>query len=316
MASAASWPLAARAQQPAVPVVGYVRSGTRAASAHLEEAFRRGLRSMGFDEGRNVAIDYRFAERRADQLPALIADLIRRQPALIYAGDNPTAVMAKAATSAVPIVFRIGGDPVQLGLVASLNRPGGNVTGVSFLSTITTAIRLQMLREAVPGAATIGLIVNPGNPNAEPDTREAEEAARKLGLELKVAKASSAQEIDTAVASIVQGRVQALVVNGDTLLTNRRQQFAALTLRHAIPAVANTRDFPEAGLLMSYGASNVEADRLGGIYVGRVLKGDKPADLPVQQAVKVELIINLITARVLGLAIPETLLARADEVIE
>jgi putative tryptophan/tyrosine transport system substrate-binding protein len=289
--AAAAWPLAARAQQPAMPLVGYVRSGARTASAHLEAAFRQGLHSTGFEEG-----------------------LIRRQVALIYAADNPTAVAAKAASPTMPIVFRIGGDPVELGLVASLNRPGGSVTGVSFLSTATTALRLQMLHEAVPNAAVLGLIVNPGN--VASDTRDAQEAARKLSLELHVAKAASVLEIDSAIASLVQRRVQALVIGGDALFTNRRQQFAALTMRHGLPATAPTRDFADAGVLMSYGASNVDGDHQGGVYVGRVLKGDKPADLPVQQSVKVELIINLIAAKALGLAIPLPLLGRADGVIE
>jgi putative ABC transport system substrate-binding protein len=316
LGAGAAWPLAARAQQPAMPLVGYVRSGSRVASAPLEAAFRQGLRSMGFDEGRNVVIDYRYAENQNDQLPTLIADLVRRQVELIYAADNSTAVAARAANATIPIVFRIGGDPVQLGLVASLNRPGGNITGVSFLSTATTAIRLQMLREAIPNAAVIGLIVNTANPGAEPDTREAQEAALKLGLELHLVSASNTHEIDGGIASIVQRHAHALVIGGDAFLTNRRQQLAALAMRHALPAAATTRDFPEAGLLMSYGASNIDADRLGGIYVGRVLKGDKPADLPVQQSVKVELIINLIAARALGLDVPPMLLGRADEVIE
>jgi putative ABC transport system substrate-binding protein len=235
---------------------------------------------------------------------------------LIYAADNPSAVAAKAATTTIPVVFRIGGDPVELGLVAGLNRPGGNMSGVSFLSTITGAIRLQVLHEAVPKATVLGLIVNPTNPNAEPDTREAQEAARKLGLELHVVSASNALEIETALATLVQRRAQALVIDGDSLFSNRRQQLAILTARHAMPAIYGTRDFPEAGGLMSYGASNIDADRQGGVYVGRVLKGDKPADLPVQQSVKVELIINLIAAKALGITFPVSLLTRADEVIE
>jgi putative tryptophan/tyrosine transport system substrate-binding protein len=314
--AAVAWPLAARAQQSAMPVVGYVRSGARTASAHLEAAFRQGLHITGFEEGRNIAIDYRYAENRHEALPSLIAELIRRQVALIYAADNPTAVAAKAASPTMPIVFRIGGDPVELGLVASLNRPGGSVTGVSFLSTATIALRLQMLREAVPDAAVIGLIVNPRNPDAESESREGQEAARKLSLQLHVTNAASVPEIDSAIASLVQRRVQALVIGGDAMFTNRRQQFAALTMRHGLPATAPTRDFADAGLLMAYGASNVDADRQGGILVGRVLKGDKPADLPVQQSVKVGLIINLIAAKALGLDVPDTLLARADEVIE
>jgi putative tryptophan/tyrosine transport system substrate-binding protein len=314
LGSTVAWPLAAQAQQPAMPLVGYVRSGSRAASAHLEAAFRQGLHSRGFEEGRNVAIDYRYAENRYEALPGLIAELIRRQVALIYAADNTAAVAAKAASATIPIVFRIGGDPVELGLVASLNRPGGNITGVSFLSTATVALRLQMLHEAVPSAAVFGLIVNPRN--AKIDTHEAQEAARKLGLELHVANAASVPEIDSAITSLVQQRAQALLIGGDAFFTNRRLQFAALTIRHGLPAVAPTRDFADTGVLMSYGASNVDGDRQGGVYVGRVLKGDKPVDLPVQQSVKVELIINLIAAKVLGLDVPTTLLARADEVIE
>jgi putative tryptophan/tyrosine transport system substrate-binding protein len=314
--AAAAWPLAAGAQQPALPVVGYLRSGLRGASPQLEPAFRQGLGSMGFDEGRNVAIDYRYAEGQYDRLPALAADLVRRQVAVIYAADNAAAVTAKVATTMIPVVFRIGGDPIQLGLITSLSRPGGNLTGVSFLTTTTTAIRLQMLHEAVPNAAVMGLLVNPTNPNAEPDTQEAQEAARKLGIDLAVVRASTAQAIDAAVATLIERRAQALVIDGDSFFTDRRQQLASLTTRHALPAIFATRDLPDAGVLMSYGASNVDAERLGGVYVGRVLKGDKPADLPVQQSVKVELIINMITAKVMGITVPLALLTRADEVIE
>jgi putative ABC transport system substrate-binding protein len=314
--AAAAWPLAARGQQPGLPVVGHLRTGSRASLPWREAAFRDGLSSMGFVEGRTVAIDYQYAENQTDRLPALAADLVRRQVAVIYAGENAPALAAKAATATIPIVFRIGADPIQLGLVTSLNRPGGNVTGVTFLSTATGAIRLQMLHEAVPSATVVGLLVNPVNPNAEPDTREAQDAAHKLGLELHVVGANSAQEIDTAFASLIERRVQALVVDGDSFLAGRRQQLATLTARHAMPAISAQRDFPDIGGLMSYGASNVDADRLGGVYVGRILKGDKPADLPVQQSVKVELVINLITAKALGLNLPLTLLGRADEVIE
>jgi putative ABC transport system substrate-binding protein len=315
-ASAAAWPLAARAQQTTMPVVGFLRSGSRAASSQLETAFRQGLGSMGFVDGRNVAIDYRYAENQNDRLPALAADLVRRSVALIYVGDTPSAVTAKAATTTIPIVFRIGSDPVPLGLVTSLNQPGGNLTGVSFLQTATAAIRLQMLHEAVPNAAVMGLLINPANPQAEPDRQETQEAARKLGLELHVVGASNVQEIDAAFAAIVQRHVQALVIDGDQLFSSRRQQLVALTTRHAMPAIYVTRDFPDAGGLMSYGASALDADRLGGVYVGRILKGDKPADLPVQQSVKIELILNLITAKVLCITFPLTLLGRADEVIE
>jgi putative ABC transport system substrate-binding protein len=299
-----------------MPVVGYLRSGSRVASSQIEAAFRQGLNSMGFIEGRNVAIDYQYAENQNDRLAALAANLIRQPVAVIYAGDNSTAVTVKAATTTIPVVFRIGSDPLRLGLVPSLNRPGGNLTGVTFLATTSQAIRLQMMREAIPNAVVMGLLVNPANPNAELDTREAENAARKLGLELHVVGASNSHEIDTAFATLVQQPTHALVIDGDTLFSNRRLQLATLTTHHMMPAIYISREFPDAGGLMSYGASNVEADRLGGVYVGRILKGDKPADLPVQQAVKIELIINLITAKVLGVTMPLTLLGRADEVIE
>jgi putative ABC transport system substrate-binding protein len=316
LGAAVASPRVVRAQQPAMPVVGYLRTGSRAASSDREAAFRQGVGSMGFVEGRNVAIDYRYTEDQNDRLPALAADLVRRQVALIYAGDSGSAVTVKAMTATIPIVFRIGGDPVRLGLVPSLSRPVGNLTGVSFLTTATGAIRMHMLREAVPNAAVMGLLLNPSNPQAEPDTREAQEAARQLGLELHVVGASNAQEIDTAFATLVQRGAQALVINGSTLFSNRRQQLATLTARHAMPAIYPQRGFPDAGGLMSYGANGVDADRLGGTYVGRILKGDKPADLPVQQAVKIELIINLKTAQELGLTVPLSLRGRADEVIE
>ena len=223
---------------------------------------------------------------------------------------------AKTKTATIPIVFPTGGDPIQLGLVTSFNRPGGNITGVSFLVTATQAIRLQMLREAVPGATVMGLLVNASNPNVEAITKEAQDAARKLGLELQVVSATNAQEIDAAFATLVQRRVQALVIGGDAFFSTRSQQLAVLTLRHAMPSIYTGRSLPDAGGLMSYGASNVDADRLGGVYLGRILKGEKPADLPVQQSVKVELIINLIVAKALGLSLPLTLLGRADEIIE
>jgi len=312
----AAWPLTARAQQSAMPVVGYLRNGTRAVSARSEAALRQGLGSMGFVEGHNVAIDYRYAENQNDRLPALVDDLVRRRVSLIYAAENASALAAKAATTTIPIVFRIGGDPIQLGLVTSLNRPGRNMTGVTFLQTTTIGIAVQMLHEAVPNATVFGLFVNPGNPNAEPETRETRDAASKLGLDLHVAGAGSVEEIDAAFETLLQRHTQALVVVGDTLFSGRLQQLAALTIRHGIPAIYRGREFPEAGGLMSYGANSFDADRLAGVYIGRILKGDKPADLPVQQSVKVELIINLITAKVLGITLPRPLLARADEVIE
>jgi putative ABC transport system substrate-binding protein len=310
---ATAWPIVARAQQ-ALPVVAYFRVGSL--TPQLVEAFRQGLSSMGFQEGRNVTVDYGPVTGQYDRLRSIADDLVRRGFAVIYAGDNATAVAIKGASPTVPVVFRIGGDPVVLGLVASLSRPGGNLTGVSFLATATEAIRLQMLHQAVPDARVMGLLVNPANPNAAPDTAEAQKAARQLGLDLQVESASTSQEIDRAFAAFVKKGVRALSIDGDGLFNNRRLQLAILTARHGMPAIYNTRDLTDAGLLMSYGASNVEADRLAGIYVGRILKGEKPADLPVQQSVKVELIINLITARALGIAMPPTLLARADEVIE
>jgi putative ABC transport system substrate-binding protein len=315
-ASAAAWPLAARSQQLAIPVIGYLRSGTAAGSVKNLAAFRQGLGSIGYVEGRNVAIEYRYADFQNDRLPALAADLLRRQMALIYAGDTTAALAAKAANTMIPIVFRTGADPVSMGLVPNLNRPGGNVTGVSFLATTTVAIRLQMLHEVAPKAAVIGALINPTNPNAEPNAREAQEAARKLGLELHVLHVSRDQDIDAAFATLVQRRAEALVIDGDTFLSSRMVQLAILSARHVMPAIYSGRDFPDAGGLMSYGASNIDADRLGGVYVGRILKGDKPADLPVQQAVKVELIINLKTAKAIGITFPLTLLGRADEVIE
>jgi putative ABC transport system substrate-binding protein len=308
-------PMAAHAQQ-RMPVIGCLRSSTRASLPQREIAFREGLASKGFVEGRNVVIDYRYAENQSDRLPAVASELVHRQVDVIYAGDNGGVLAAKAATKMIPIVFRIGTDPIQLGLVPSLNRPGGNITGVTFLATVTGAIRLQMLHEAVPNAAVMGLLVNPTNPNAEPDTQEAQEAARKLGIDLHVLRAGTAQTIDAAFGTLVERRAQALAINGDSFFTDRRQQLASLTTRYALPAIYATRDFPDAGGLMSYGASNVDADRQGGIYVGRILNGEKPADLPVQQSVKVELIINLITAKALGVTVPQLLLGRADEIIE
>jgi putative ABC transport system substrate-binding protein len=312
----AAWPIAARAQQAGLPVVAYFRGGSQVSDPLRLEAFRSGLANMGFEEGRNVFIDYRFAEGHYDRLQAMAADLVRRKVTVIYAADAAAALAAKAATTALPVVFRIGRDPVQLGLVPSLSRPGGNLTGVSFLSTATQQIRVQMLHEAVPNAHVFAFLVNPASPDVGVSTDETKAATRKLGIELHVLGASSSQGIDAAFATLVERRVQALIIGGDPFFTSRRQQLAALTARHAIPAVYPSRDLADAGLLMSYGASIAEASRLVGIYVGRVLKGDQPANLPVQQSTKVELIINLIIAKALGLTVPLTLLGRADEVIE
>jgi putative ABC transport system substrate-binding protein len=316
LGGAAAWPVVAQAQQPVMPLVGCLRGTGRVASAPFDAAFRQGLASMGFEERHNVTIEYQYAEGQYSRQASEIDDLLRRQVAVIYVSDIPAALAAKAATTTVPIVFRIGGDPIQLGLVTSMSRPGGNLTGVTFLTTATGAIRLQMLHEAVPNAAVMGLLVNPTNPQAAPDTQEAQEAARKLGLELHVVGASSAQEIDVAFATLVQRRVQALVIDGDALFATRSAQLGVLTVRHALPSIYSARALPDAGGLMSYGTRSVDADRLSGVYVGRILRGEKPATLPVQQSVKVELIINLIAAKALGITIPITLLGRADEVIE
>jgi putative tryptophan/tyrosine transport system substrate-binding protein len=314
--AAAAWPRAARAQQPAVPVVGYLNGGSPDPVADNLRALRQGLKDLDYVERQNVAIEYHWAENQYDRLPALAADLVRRQVSVIVASGNAAAMAAKAASSTIPIVFSIGGDPVKLGLVASLNRPGGNVTGVSFLSTTTAAVRLQMLHEAVPKAAVIGALMNPSNPNAEPNTRETQEAARMLGLQLHVLNAGTDREIDAAFATLAQRHVGALVIDGDPFFSDRIEQLAALTLRHAIPAISTIRDFAGVGGLMTYDGSNAEANRLAGDYAGRILNGDKPTDLPVQQSTKVELVINLKTAKALGLAFPLTLLDRADEVIE
>ena len=279
-------------------------------------AFRDGLKEAGYIEEQNLTVEYRWAGGQYDRLPALAADLVGRKVAVIFTTSNAATQAAKAATETTPIVFAIGGDPVSLGLVASMKEPGGNVTGASFLSTASQAINLQMLHEAVPNASIVGALINPANPNAEPNKREKRDAARTLGLELHIQNARTVGEIDVAFASFVQSHVGALLIDGDPFFSDRVGQIAALTLRHAIPAIYPTRDFVAAGGLMAYGASNTEADRLAAVYAGRVLKGEKPANLPVQQATRVELILNLNAAKVLGITLPPTLLTRADEVIE
>jgi ABC-type uncharacterized transport system substrate-binding protein len=317
--AAVVWPLAARAQQPALPVIGFIYSGNVAstyATAYLLPAFREGLKETGYVEGQNVSIEYRWAESQFDRLPALAAELVHREVGVIFASDNAAAQVAGRASSTIPIVFSVGADPVKLGLVTSLARPGGNVTGVSFLSTNTAAIRLQMLHEAVPNVAVIGALINPSNPKFEITIRETQEAALTLGLQLHVLNVSTDRDIDAAFATLIQRHVGALVIDGDPFFSGHIEQLAELTLRHAIPAIYATRDFAGAGGLMTYGASNTEAYRLAGGYIGRILKGKKPADLSVQQATKVELILNLKTAKALGITFPLTLLGRADEVIE
>jgi putative tryptophan/tyrosine transport system substrate-binding protein len=313
--SAAAWPLAARAQQPTTPVIGFL--GSTSADASRIAAFRQGLALVGYVEGRNVAVEYRWAEGRSDWLPAMVSDLVHRQVAVIAATGTPAALAAKAANTTIPIVFTTIGDPVQLDLVSSLNRPGGNATGVTQTNVEITPKRLQLLHELVPTASVMALLVNPANPTlAEINTKELQTAARTLGLELHVLNASTEGDFDGVFAKLVQLQAGGLVIGGDALFTTWTEQLAALALRHAMPTIYQSRKFAVAGGLLSYGADFTETYRLAGIYTGRVLKGDKPADLPVQQATKVELYINLKTAKALGLTVPQALLSRADDVIE
>ena len=313
----AAWPLAARVQQKAMPVIGVLNTGSPSpSSAPFMDAFRQGLREAGYVEGQNLAIEYRWAEGHYDRLPALAADLVGRKVDLIMASTPPSALAAKGATSTIPIVFRGGADPVGSGLVASLARPGGNLTGVSVIADELTAKRLELVSELVPRARVIALLVNPNNATAERVIRDLREAARTKGVQLHVLKAGSESEIDSAFASLVQLHVDALVVAADPFLSSRREQFVALASRHAVPSSYAWREFVASGGLISYGPSLTYAFRLVGHYAGKVLKGEKPADLPVQQPTKFELVINLKTAKALGLTITQTLLLRADQVIE
>jgi putative ABC transport system substrate-binding protein len=316
--AAAAWPLAAGAQQrPAMPVIGILSASgpTIPPNDLLSAAFRKGLNEMGYVEGRNVAVEYREAAGQYDRLPALAAELVRRQVTVIYAiGNANSAQAAKAATATIPIVFQNGSDPIKVGLVTSMNRPGGNLTGVVYFSSTLVAKRLEMLRELVPQATVIGFLTNPTNLIS--DTTDVQAAARSVGQQMTVLNASTVDEIDRAFAAAAQQRVGALLVDGDTFFNIRRDQFAALAARYKIPASYPTRNFPEAGGLMSYADDRVESGRLGGVYVGRILKGDKPADLPVLQPTKFELVINMKTAKALGLTVPLTLQVAATEVIE
>jgi putative ABC transport system substrate-binding protein len=314
--AAATWPLAARAQQKAMPVIGSLITGSPDPNSPLLAAFRQGLSETGYVEGQNLAIEYRWAEGHYDRLPALAADLVGRKVDLIMASSPPSALAAKSATSTIPIVFRGGADPVGDGLVASLARPRGNLTGVGFGGADLTAKRLELLSELVPRAGVIALLVNPNVSNAESVVRDVQEAARTKGLQLHVLKAGSESEIDTAFASLVQLHAGALVVAADPFLSSRRDQLVALASRHAVPAIYAWREFAASGGLISYGSSLTVAFRLIGIYAGTILKGAKPSDLPVQQPTKFELVINIKTAKSLGLIVPPTLLAQADDVIE
>jgi len=316
--AAATWPLVARAQQPATPLIGFLHGGSQREWAHLIEAFRQGLSQAGFIEGRNIAnIEYRWAEGQFDRLPGMATDLVNRQPVLIATdGGTVTAQAAKRATSTIPIIFTLGGDPVKSGLVASLNRPGGNLTGVSGLVNALVAKQLELLRELAPSAGTIGILVNPRNPIAPDDVRDVQDAAGKLGLQTLFGNASNTGEIDAALDGLRRQQAHALIVLPDVTFISRRGQIVELAARHALPAIYFLREFAQAGGLMSYSGNSLEARRWAGGLAARVLKGEKPTDLPVLQPTRYELVLNLRTAKDLGLTVPPTLVARADEVIE
>jgi putative tryptophan/tyrosine transport system substrate-binding protein len=320
--AAAGWPLAVRAQRSDLPVIVYFSANSQNDRLYLTDAFRHGLREAGYVEGRSVVIEYHWAENKNERLPALAAEIIRRQPAVIFAEPGTAALAAKAATTTIPIVFTSGVDPVNYGLVASLNRPGGNLTGASVLSVELTTKRLEVLHQLVPTATTIAFLINPTNPFFPSFNRDGtptatlQAAAHSLGLGLVVLQASSERDFDAVFTSFSRLRTGALLTNNDPLFNTRSEQFAALTVRHSVPSIFPNREFAAAGGLASYGGAYTDSWRLAGVYVGRILKGEKPADLPVQQVTKIEMVINLKTAKALGLTIPETLLATADEVIQ
>jgi putative ABC transport system substrate-binding protein len=317
LGGAAVWPVVVRAQQPAMPVVGFLS----AESAEVEYKIAtipvlQGLSETGYIEGQNVVVEYRWAENQPERLPALAADLVRRGAAVIFSSGTPAALAAKAATTTIPIVFGTGGDPVALGLVASLNRPGANVTGTANLAAELSPKQLQLLRELIPNSSLFGVLVDPAFPATQSIITDLQAAARTLGLQLVVANARTDSDLETAFATFSQQHVGAVLVGTSTLFSRRSEQLAALASRHALPAIYPLREYALAGGLISYGTSNRYGLHQAGIYVGRILKGDKPADLPVQQITKIDLVINLKTAKALGLTIPETLLATADEVIQ
>src|SRR5262245_31539272 len=314
--AAAAWTIAARAQQSAMPVIVLTSSDPSESYGPQLTAFLKGLEEKGYVDGQNVKIEYRWAEGHNDRLPSMAADLVRRQVTVIAATTTPAALAAKAATSAIPIVFTTVGDPVQLHLVTSLNRPGGNVTGVTQLNVEVAPKRLELLHELVPTASVMALLVNPTNPNTEANTKELQAAARTLGLELHILNARSESDFNAVFAKLIQLRAGGLVIGADNLFSRESEQLAAQALRHAVPTIYQSRDFAVAGGLLSYGTDFRETYRLAGNYTGRVLKGEKPADLPVQQATKVEFYINLKTAKALGITVPPSMQARADEMIE
>jgi putative ABC transport system substrate-binding protein len=314
--AATAWPLAARAQQP-VPVIGFIGAVSADADKSRVRAFRQGLDELGFVEGRNLAIEYRWVDGRPDRLPDMVADLVRRQVTIIASlAGSPSASAAKAASATVPLVFQGGFDPVEFGLVASLNRPGGNITGVVTLNTELGPKRLQLLHELVPAMKVVAVLINPTNPTGEPQARDIEAAGRSLGLEFHVLHARDERDLDGVFARLAELRAGALLITNSAPFNSRSEQLGALTARHGVPAGFQSPEFAASGGLLSYGASGVEAYRLAGAYTGRVLKGEKPADLPVQRVSKVEMIINLKTAKALGINVPLPLLGRADEVIE